>query len=179
MKIVGIVGVLYLPKSEGRVWRNLRCAYEEEFPGCEFVVEKMLYLPWQKTKMRAFAQRILERHDHGQEIILLGYSLGGVIACAIAERFAKSRVRAVVTIVAPHRVGLFYRALGTKRHLLRMPVFTFTGLFDVFVPRFLTMYPGNIHADLRSDHLLFFILSQEPARAVARGTRAGLAPRGL
>ena len=168
MKIIGIVGILDLPGSEDRLWKHLRIAFEEQFPNAEFVVEHAFYLPWQGEKMRIFADSILKKYDVGDDIILIGYSLGGIIACTIAPEFSKSRVQKVVTIGTPHKLNFFYRMLNADPVKLPMPVFTFAGILDPFVPWFLTQYQGNTHTNVFSDHLLGFILSAHPASVIAQ-----------
>lgn len=171
MKIIGIVGILDFPQSEDRVWKNLRLAFAEQFPSADFCVEHALYLPWQTKKISSFADSILEKHDSGGDVLLLGYSTGGIIACEIAREFEKSRVRAVVTICAPHKIPRFNTIRPPRSATLQMPVLTFAGLFDPFVFFGLSTHPDGVHTNLMTDHLFWFFLSKRPAMAVAQRTR--------
>ncbi len=177
MKIIGIVGILDFPRSEDRVWRRLRTAFSREFLGADFIIERCLYLPWQGARMRCFAKSILEKYDTGEEIMLVGYSLGGLIACTIAPRFKKSLVCAVVTIGAPHKLNFFYRLLENTPYALSIPVHTFAGILDPIVPWFVTQYPNDIHTNLFADHLISFVLSDQPARKVAQVVKRRMTER--
>lgn len=163
MKIVGIVGILDFSKGNDRLWGNFREAFLAHYPEAEFVVEHCLYLPWHKKRIQNFGDSILRKHDTEEEVMLFGYSLGGVIACAIAQKFKKARMRAVVTFGSPHRFRFFYRGLASPLSPLPIPVFTFAGAYDLAVLRFFSVYPGSIHTNLQTDHLLGLIFSKKPA----------------
>ncbi len=171
MKIIGIVGIVDFRQLEDALWRHFRLAFKEQFPDYEFVVEHSFFLPWQSKRMVAFADSIVAKHDTGEDIMFLGYSLGGVIACAIAPRFKKSRVSAIVTVDAPHKMKVFFRFFGVVPHPLPFPVITFSGVFDIIVPWFLTRYPNSLHTYLFSDHMWSLLLSQHPAEVIAKKTR--------
>ena len=166
MKIIGIVGILDFPGSQDRLWKHVREAFREKFPDAEFVAEHELYLPWQRAKIKAFEERILERHDCGEDLILFGYSLGGVIALSLAERFAKSRVILIATLGAPLRLA--------RARVPQIPVITFSGVLDPVVPWFLTALPGSMHVNLISDHLFWLIVSKKPARLIAENIHRAL-----
>jgi len=143
-------------------------------PEAEFVTERPFYFPWQKKKIVALADLIVEKYDTGEDIVLVGFSLGGLIACAVMPRFKKSKVRMVVTIAAPHRLSFFYRWLKFKPHQLPVPVVTFVGIFDLVSLWFLTRFPGNIRINLPSDHFILFLFSPWPARRIASEVAARL-----
>ena len=174
MKIVGIVGIIDLGLRGNRLWCNMRDALAREFPNTEFALERRFYLPWQAQKMRAFADSIVAKHDTGEELILLGYSLGGIIACAIAPRFVRSNVRLIATVGTPHQLAFLRRMLAPTGAPYATPDITFSGVLDPVVLWFLTDVPGSKRVSLLSDHLLCFLLSSRPAAAVARGMRSFL-----
>jgi len=101
MKIVCVVGVLNFSNSEHRLWENFSIAFGNQFPDAEFIVEHSFYLPWQISRIKKYANEIVKKYDTGEDVMLVGYSLGGVIVCAIAPRFKKSQVQCVVTINTP------------------------------------------------------------------------------
>jgi pimeloyl-ACP methyl ester carboxylesterase len=168
LKIIGIVGIGNFFGADDMLWNHLRTACIEIMPDATFVIEHALYFPWQKDIIATFANDIVEKHDTGEDLILLGYSLGGIIACACAPRFTKSNIRVIATIGAPHRIGMFYRWLNAEATPLPMPVLSFTGILDPVVLSMLTRYPASIPIPIISDHLILFFLSTYPAKIVAK-----------
>ena len=172
MKIIGIAGILEFPKkSDGRLWKKLRNAFNKHIPNAEFVFEGVFYFPWEKTKICNFSESVINKHDTGEDIILVGYSFGGIIATAIAERFKISHVRMVVTIVTPHKIKIFSRMLGYSKEA-PVPIISFGGIFDLVVPCSITKHPrSKQHIRLLSDHLILFLFSCRPAERIARVTK--------
>ncbi|MEK9182065.1 MAG: hypothetical protein AAB781_00545 [Patescibacteria group bacterium] len=172
MKIIGIAGILEFPKkSEGRLWMNFRNAFNRHIPDAEFVVEKLFYFPWQKTKILNFSESIINKYDTGEDIIFVGYSFGGIIATAISERFKMSHVRMIVTVMTPHKIKIFSRMLGYSKEV-PVPIISFGALFDIIVPCFITKHPrSRLHIQLLSDHLILFLFSCRPAERIARVTK--------
>ncbi len=156
MRIISIVGILDSPHDECGFWQKFRSAFEDQFPYAKCTVEHAFYLPWQRKKIQAFAHSILDKYDAHEDVMLVGYSLGGIIACAIASQFKKSRIRCVVTVCSPHGMTFYYRWLHAELTPLSMPVFTFSGSLDFVVPGFFARYPNSIHTSLPSDHLFCF-----------------------
>ena len=127
--------------------------------------------------MRKFADSIVAKYDTGEELVLVGWSMGGVIACAIAGRFRKSRVQALATIFSPHRYPftLFPRMLDSGKDWIRsIPVVSFAGTFDVVVPWGAKYPTALMHTKILSDHVLGLIFSHKPAKIITQTVRASV-----
>lgn len=172
LKIIGVVGMLDNPHVGARLWQFMGEAFLHEFPDATFTTEHLFYFPWQKSKIQRLAEKILDKHDTGEELILLGHSLGGIIACAIAPKFKHSKVKCVVTVSSPHKLHFLYRFLDAEPTQLPFPVITFADTFDTVVPSFLSRYPGSIHGSLLADHLFWFLFSKRPSTIIAKKVRA-------
>ncbi len=149
------------------MWEHLGAAFVHAFPGSDNAVEREFYLPWQTDAMRTYAERILIKHDSGEELLLVGHSMGGVIACAIAPRFAHSKVRGIVTIFSPHMYlgGHFSRALGAGK--VRIPLISFEAAWDAWVP-YGTRHPqSREHTLLETDHVFGLIRNAAWATQIA------------
>lgn len=177
MRIVAVVGIWDFQRLYGRLWKNFELAFVKEFPQARFTVEHLWYSPWQGKKMRTFAADIVRKYDDGgEDIILLGYSMGGVIATAITPKFTKTKVRAIVSVWGPHTFlwGLFSRMLGSNLQKLSAPVISFSARLDYFVP-WGARYPAAlVHKKLWCDHLLGLLLSGGSAKTIAQTTKTAL-----
>lgn len=167
MKVIFIVGIFGKPFF--RVSKGFRIATERLFPGASFVVALEEFGPFSFAKMRAFADRIVEEHDTGEDILFIGYSMGGIIASAIAPRFKKSKVLLVATVFAPHTFlwDLFSKKLCSNLNGLgNIPVISFVAKYDWCVgwgaryPRAVAVY------EIQSDHLVYLLFSPRPAREI-------------
>ena len=177
MRIVIIVGIWTFHNLYGPIFKHYKAAFANEFPHAQLSVEYLWYSPWQGQKMRNFADHILRKYDTGEEILLVGYSIGGSIACAIAPRFKHSAVRAVVTVFAPHTFlwGIFSRMLNVDlRRIPVAPVFSFEGRLDWAVLWGAKHPRARKHAKLWCDHLFGLLFSQKPAEKIAKITRETL-----
>ena len=178
MRILCIVGIWNFRRLYNKIWRNLETAFKEKFPDASFEVEHLWYSPWEWQKMRDFANRLVEEYDTGEELLIVGYSLGGVIATAMAPRFKRSKVRCVVSIFAPHRYlfGLFSRMLDSQpSKIAAAPVISFGARLDVMVPWGSRYSETAPHVWIWSNHLLRLLFSKKPATQIAEETAALLA----
>jgi pimeloyl-ACP methyl ester carboxylesterase len=173
MRIIGIVGIWdFPPRPHIDMWNYLRLAFKEKFPDATFEVEHLWYQPWEGKKIRGFADHLVDKHDTGEELILLGHSMGGVIATSIAPRFKRSRVRVVVTVFAPHKFlfGLFSSILSNTERVGSIPVLSFGARFDYLV-WWGAKYPAaEKYIKMSSDHLFCLLFSKKPAREIAEET---------
>lgn len=168
MKVLFITGIFDAFERDGNMWGVLRREFASSLPGSESVVAHRFFAPWQGKKMRSFGEDTLKEHDTGEDLILVGHSLGGLLACAIAPRFTRSKIVCVVTLSTPHRIGFFRRMLGVPP-ALAVPVLSFGSLFDVFVPAVLTRHEKAIlHQNLFSGHIVGLFGNPGPARRIAR-----------
>ena len=160
------------------MWNNLKAAFGKKIPGVSFEVEHLWYSLWEWRKMRNFADHLVEKYDTGEELLIVGYSLGGVIAAAMVPRFKRSKVRCVVTVFAPHRYlfGLFSWMLNSRpSEMGSTAVLSFGAHLDFMVPCG-SRYPRAVkHVALWSDHLLWLLFSKKPAACIAEETAAFLA----
>lgn len=174
MKIVYITGACAFQFGEA-MWQHYRSAFAAQFPEAEITIAHTFYFPWQRERVQALEQQVLDTVDTGEELLLYGHSLGGVIACSVATKLKRSSVRAVVTYGAPHKIGRFYRWLGVVPQRLSCPVLTFSGTFDFIVPSFWARYPGSRHTTIYSDHFVEFIFRSRPAEIISQEMKKQLA----
>lgn len=168
MKIVLIAGTWYRKKAYESIWRHLRRSLEERYPGVEIVAESVWYQPWEIEKISAFNESILKKYDTGEDLVLIGHSMGGITACGIAPKFKMSRVLCIATIFSPHTLGRWIPFLNFTKQLfpeslpLKTTMLSFGGLFDPLVWSFFTKHPKAVHHEvLPSDHR--FILGWNPS----------------
>jgi hypothetical protein len=159
-----------------RIPNRLKKAFTKYFPGAVFATEDCFYFPLGKTKMLRFAEEILKKHDvAGQEVILLGYSMGGVIATVIAPRFKHAKVR-VITLMAPHTYfwGLFSKMLGSSLSSDGgIDIVSFQGQHDLFVVPCGAKHPhARKHVVIpQCGHLLTMLFSNRPAEKIAEASK--------
>jgi pimeloyl-ACP methyl ester carboxylesterase len=171
--IVYIPGILNFPPY-WRISNHLMKAYSKRFPDAVFATEDCFYFPWEKTKMLRFAEEILKKNDvTGQEVILLGYSMGGVIATAIAPRFKHAKVR-VITLMAPHTFlwGLFPKMLGSSLSSDGgIDIVSFQGWLDWAVVWGAKHPHARKHHKIFCDHLVGLLFSSQPAEKIAEASK--------
>lgn len=164
-RVIGIVGVWDFPKGYSKIWQNFREALGEDDT---LTVEIAFYAPWNLSAMRDFAKRILNKYDDGDEdIVLLGYSMGGVIATVIADQFTHTHVSKVVTVFSPHTFlwGVFTRKLGAPLET-DARIVSFGAQFDYMVWWGSEHPCAEEHHLLRCDHLLGLIINPEHAKKI-------------
>ena len=172
MRIIAVPGIWYFARQYAGLERRLKDAFLEQFPDATFTMKYLWYHPWQGKKMRQFEEDLIAEFDTGGDVVLVGYSMGGIISCAIAPRFKKSNVRGVITIYAPHRYlwGFFSRMLGSKA-LNGIPVASFAAKIDLMVPCGARHPQAVAHTWLWSDHLYALLWSSKPAKAFAAAAK--------
>ncbi len=159
MRIIGICGILDSAqlknpkKGMTPMWKNLRTASRYAFPGSTFSTTRCWYWHLGLWKAKKYCDRILRMYDTGEDVILVGHSVGGLLACRLAGRFKKSRVVGVVTINTPFHFhyALFPYLFGGRKKL-HVPVVSFGGTRDWLVP-WGTKHPQAIvHTMFDADH---------------------------
>lgn len=154
-RIIGITGIRESEIPCRGIWEYFETAFMGVYPEAEFSVKKFKYLPWEGKKICHYADDILEEYDDGKTTMLLGYSMGGVIATALEPRFKKTKISKVVTVFSPHTFlgGIFSKMCGSGLVKTRAPIFSMQARFDVVVP-WGSKYPGaEQHRILNCDHL--------------------------
>src|SRR6202451_178499 len=100
MRIIGINGVWYF---ENPIWDTLVPAFKSRFPEAEFRVEEDTGCwPTEILRMRCFVDNLVQKYDDGIESLIIGHSMGGIHACALAKRLHRTKVRGIATIFSPH-----------------------------------------------------------------------------
>ncbi|MGH7141026.1 MAG: alpha/beta fold hydrolase [Minisyncoccia bacterium] len=116
MRIIGINGVWCW---QNPVWDTLRPAFLERFSGATFIIEGDFDLwPHELTRMRRFIAGLCEKYDDGTPALLVGHSMGGIFALAVAAQLRRTKVLGITTIFSPHRFPfvLFAPLLGAGYH---------------------------------------------------------------
>jgi alpha-beta hydrolase superfamily lysophospholipase len=110
--------------------------FRRQFPEIhEMVVEQLDFChPWDFERLQGFRDHLVAKYDDGIPTLIVGHSMGGVIACAIADRFEKTEVRGIVTIYSPHTFlrEIFPRGLDAPREL-RPKIVSFGAIGDMIV----------------------------------------------
>lgn len=159
MRLLCISGISlpFLPRARKQIWPNIESGFRGQYPEIDEVKVERLNprcRPWDFDEMRAFCDELVERYDDGKETIFVGHSAGGVFACYIAERFAHTSVRGIVTICTPHRLmrDLYPRKLKVRNDT-DIPIITMGGIIDGIVPVWATKHPqSRQHRIFRSTH---------------------------
>jgi predicted esterase len=166
------VGIWDFPRAYIYMWNHFREEFHTRFPDATFEVEHEKYSPWQTEKMKCWSKCLVEKYqDVDEEIVLVGYSMGGVVATALAPKL--KNVRAVVTLFAPHTTldSRFSRALSSNLDGLgTIPVLSFSGKYDIVVPNGAEYPKAARHVELASDHLFWLLVSKNPAAVIAGET---------
>ena len=177
MRIVSICGI-WSGLFKASMWNNMEEAFREQFPKAIFTRESLRYSPWEVQKIISYARDITERNDDGTDLLFVGHSMGGVIACAVAAHCVKSKVKAVVTVFSPHKLlGSYYtrQIVGNLSLPVSTPLITFQARFDHLVPFESSTHPcSKFHLKLNSDHLLSLIVLKRHWRTIAFYTRCNM-----
>lgn len=127
-----MVSGIRTPKEQ--TWWEFRTAFQKYLPEAQFCVatEPNCNL-WEIGRFRAFTQRTAERYDTGEDVFLVGHSLGGVLACAVQPLLTRTRVIGIATIHSPHTLlfGLLTRIFRAEQ--VSVPIISFQGLHDGLV----------------------------------------------
>lgn len=177
------IGGLWIPaerlRPEKTIWTPLTREIGREIPNSTFVIKELEYLRLkQRARVLELIDHIVESCDDGEDTTLIGKSVGGKIAEVIANRFVRSRVRAIITIFTPHRLPM--RFLVPKTHENHdIPILTFGGSWrDYVVPPILTRHRRSIaHKRLNSNHWRDIVANPEIAREIAVEIRRFLFPQ--
>ncbi|GEM_PF-4903571 len=175
MRIVGITGVL-TTSPHSAMWMHLQQSFARHFPRSSFFVEHLFYLPWEIYKMRSFANYIVDKYDDGEdELLLLGYSMGGVLARNVAGSLRKTRVNTIVTIFSPHMLwgSWFSTMLGAPQYD-SVPLLSFQARNDCVVWWGSRPRHSSSHYVIDSSHYLSLLqphVAEKIAHIVAKNHR--------
>ncbi|HVV38937.1 MAG TPA: hypothetical protein VHD31_01290 [Candidatus Paceibacterota bacterium] len=142
---------------------------KSRFPHAAIYEEEVWYSPWETEKIRTFGDSIVEKYDDGVDVLLIGHSMGGLVACAIAPQFSHSRVRGIATLFSGHTFfgGLFARIAGVPQES-SIPIISFQAKIDQIV-WWGTRHPRAVaHVDLLSDHLFGMAYVKRYGEVVAK-----------
>ena len=172
MRILGINGVWC---HTNPIWNTLVPAFKEKFPDAQFVIEEDSGCwPTEVRRMRKFVDHLYDKYDDGVDALLVGHSMGGIYASALANRFQRSTVRGVVTIFSPHSFlgGVFPLVLGVTP--LKAPIVSFRATRDMLVWWGTKHRQSIAHTDLSCDHFVQLSRSKELAEKIADDTKKAL-----
>lgn len=168
MRVVMVNGIRTDPELD---WQTFGNAFKRVLPEASFHVETE---PWCKlreiSRFRAFTERLVAKYDDGEDLLLVGHSLGGVIACAMQTRLVRTRVIGITTIHSPHRFffGICTKLFGAGN--VTAPVLSFQGLHDELV-WWGTRHPRAVlHIRNNSDHFIDLRDFPENAELIAETT---------
>lgn len=107
-------------------------------------------------------------------MILVGHSMGGIVACAVANKCVRSRVCAVVTIFSPNAAlqGLYPWLLGASQ-APEAPIICFGGKWDRLVPIGTRHRKAKFYRKIPSNHL-GHLATYEISSLIARNVRSQL-----
>lgn len=152
-------------------WHYLCSAFEREISNSTCITETEVWChPWQSDRLKRFAHRLSRKIDDGEETLLVGHSMGGVIACAASRLLSTHNVCAIVTIHSPHQFlgGWFTRLLDAAP--VSVPVISFSGSRDELV-WWGSKHPQAIHHERHcSNHYGDLVESPQSADLIARTT---------
>ncbi len=169
LTILCINGIITPEPVNSRLWGPIAEEFADHYPDATFRIEHLLYGPHNIVAMRAFIAELVARYDHaGDHLIIIGHSMGGIIALAAEPRFAKSKVLAVVTVFSPITyIGAFYPLmLGAHKISHTAKIFSFAATHDLFVPYGARHPQADHHEDVFSTHILFPLVSNQLAKRI-------------
>lgn len=168
MRIVMISGIL-TPKE--MQWDEMRRAFRRYLPDATFSVATEPDCPiWEIDRFRAFTLKTAATIDTGEDLLLVGHSLGGVLACAIQPLLQDSRVVGIATIHSPHRFlfGVFSKILFAED--VSAPIVSFQGLHDGLVWWGAKHPKSVVHVRNHANHFHDLWEHEENADLIARTT---------
>lgn len=131
MKILMVSGIRTDPEF---MWDEIREAFAKRLPEATFHVETEPGCKLREIgRFRSFTKRTAEKYNDGEELLMVGHSLGGVLACAMQPLMQRSRVIGITTVHAPHRFffGICTHVFGAQ--YVSAPVLSIQGLSDGLV----------------------------------------------
>lgn len=152
VRVVCLVGIFDCWGIQEMLWRNMEMQLQEQFPGCEVAVMRELFKPWEIKVVQAYAADVVKHYDDGKPTILLGYSLGGVVAQAMAEKFKKSEILAVVSLCSPLKWADKW-GFQWKPETLPGKRLAIMGTLDMLVPWWSADVPNMKVHKMMVDHL--------------------------
>ncbi len=172
MRIVGISGVW--SNENKNPWKNLGAAFLDVFPSAQFSVEEEYFChPWEIERLRSFTAEVVAKHDDGERLLLVGHSMGGVIACASSPSFKRSPVCGIATIFSPHRSwgGVFTQSLNSRALSADVPIVSFAAKYDELVWWGAEHPQALEHIKLHSNHLTDIVHNKQVSETIAKETK--------
>jgi alpha-beta hydrolase superfamily lysophospholipase len=183
MKIVFIAGTWYKKGAYLPIWGNVSRALRAHYPDATFVYKQAWYHLWELEKMKALSDSIVAEEDTGEDILLVGHSMGGIMACGIAKQFKQSRVLGIVTIFSPHELGKYLPRLDFYKKIYggvsdpQVPIISFGGYLDPLVWWWRSRHPRSMHhVNFLSDHRFLLGWRKHIAETIASITREYIEP---
>lgn len=174
MRIIGISGAWSINNP---IWSLLGPAFIQQFKGQFVVEEEHNCHPWHIARLSHFAKKIVRGYDDGAQTLLVGHSMGGLVACSIANKFKKSHVCGVVTICTPHqfpnRLFAHMFGAGTK---VNAPIVSFGAKNDEVVWWGAAHPQARRHITINSDHFFALADDHQLAHSIAQQSKNILFP---
>lgn len=176
LRVLGLVGIFDCWGIQDGLWKNIEAELREQMPGCEIDVVRKYFKPWETALIQDYAFEAVSRFDDGKPTLLLGYSLGGVVAQVMAEKFQKSEIVGVVSLCSPlkwaDKWGFTWHpeALPGKRLAIM-------GTVDMLVPWWTAQVPNVAQRTMWIDHLAGFTFFPQVSRRVVAMIKEELGTR--
>ncbi len=178
MYIIGVSGAW---TERCPVWGPIFAACLRVYPDAKVVLAEIPYCqPWEIARMHALIDDIVAKFGRREECLLMGHSLGGILACASALRFS-SRIVGIVTICSPHtyfgQVYPLITLLGADKWA-QTPILSYGARRDeVLWWGMGTRHPHALrHVVLDTNHLSDFVDDPAHANRIVHDTKRLFAP---
>ncbi len=176
MRFLGINGILCF---DNPVLQQVSTALSRLVPFTQVQITEETGMHFhQVSRFVRYRDWLSSEFDDGVPTLLVGHSLGGVIACSVSRTLKRTKVVGIVTINAPHRYIGYSRVLDAVGDL-PAPIVTFQGKRDRVV-FWGTKHPqSQLHTVLDVDHYRDIGNYPHHAKAIAEHTVATLFPRSV
>lgn len=150
--IIVFCGIRDHPRHDA-VWCVFIQKLQAAFPAARIVLKRERFGIRDAARTRRIIADAVAQNDNGESILLIGHSLGGLLALRAAELFVRSRVIAVATLFSPHLTlgGWLSRLHGTEK--VSVPIISFEAVPDRMVPWGAAHPMSSVHRKLFTDHL--------------------------
>ena len=171
MQLVVVTGITSFDPSGWRLWH---AGLQKFLPDINLHILRRLYFlpvsPWAQARAREVIDEGVALLQTEEPTILIGYSLGGLIAKTMIQRSKDHQVKLLVTLGTPHRamfgVQRFIKNIGVPESV-HVPTFTYGGLQDRLVhARHTHMDGAQTHTILNCNHRAYFRVPEIRERVI-------------
>ena len=160
------------------IWPNVQSAFAIQYPRAEFVVvEAENCTPFEVQRWHTLIQRCVERFDDGRGTIVVGHSLGGMLADAVGALFRSTPLLGIITIFTPRCYwGVPLAAWYGLPESTKAPAISFEASDDEIVFGETRHRRSISHTVLESDHMNRLIRNPNLSRQIAETARKHFSP---